>query len=136
MRPGDDAALVLGSAVVEAWRQGDSTVTVVSVGPGFAGGIGAAPELTLQLSAAGVTVQMVLPLSDEPAFNATGATTYSVTQALVPYDSANARKFGLAFTQDVRMPVTYGGQLVPIVRTSGAVTVAARRLGAIDDTSG
>ncbi|HMA40981.1 MAG TPA: hypothetical protein VKP10_12965, partial [Gemmatimonadales bacterium] len=136
MPPANDAALVLGSAVVEALPPGDITVKVVSVGPGFAGGIGAAPELTLQLSAAGVTVQMILPLSDEPAFNATGATSYSVTQALVPYDSANARKFGLAFTQDVRMPVTYGGQLVPIVRTSGAVTVAARRLGAIDDTSG
>ena len=41
MPPANDAALVLGSAVVEALPPGDITVKVVSVGPGFAGGIGA-----------------------------------------------------------------------------------------------
>jgi hypothetical protein len=130
MPPANDAALVLGSAVLEALPAGDISVVIDSVGPGFTGGIGAPPNLYVSMSAGGTTIQRTIALA-EPTFAATGNVAYSFDQALVPYDSANARKFGIAFTQDVRMPITYGGSTVPIVRTSGGVSVAAGRFGII-----
>jgi hypothetical protein len=130
MPPANDAALVIG-AMIEALPQGDVTVRVDSVSAGFAGGIGHAPDLYLTLTSGSTTVERVVPLA-EPAFSATGNTTYSFDQALVSYDSANAKKFGIAFTDtSLRVPVNYGGQIVPIVRSSGAVSVASGRLGLI-----
>ena len=130
MPPANDAALVLGSAVLEALPPGDISVVIDSVGPGFTGGIGAPPNLYVSMSAGGTTIQRTIPLA-EPTFAATGDVAYSFDQALVPYDSVNARKFGIAFTQDVRMPITYGGSTVPVVRTSGGVALAAGRFGII-----
>jgi hypothetical protein len=132
--PANDGALLLASAAVEALPAGDIEVRIDGVTPGFAGGIflspAGQPNLRLSLIASGDTIQRVIPLP-EPAFNAVNGTTgpYQVDQALVPYDSAAARRFGINFTQDVRMPVTFTGRVTPMVNASGAVALTSGRFG-------
>lgn len=130
MPPANAAALVLGSAVSEALPQGDISVQIDSVSKGLTGGIGTGPTLYLTLSAAGNTIQKSLEIP-QPAFSATGNTSYSFDEALVPYDSVNAVRFGMSgsFITSSRMPITYGDQVVPIVRTSIGVALAAGRFG-------
>jgi hypothetical protein len=128
MPPANDAALILASAVVEALPAGDISVTVDSVSAGFTGGIGLQPVLHLTLSAAGTTIERSLSI-DQPNFNASGDLTYSFDEALVPYDSAGAQRFGIAFTQDVRMPITYGGKTVAMTHNSNGVATISGRYG-------
>ena len=128
MPPANDAALILGSAVVEALPAGDISVTVDSVSAGFTGGIGLQPVLHVTLSAGGTTLERSISI-DQPNFNASGDLTYSFDQALVPYDSANAQRFGIAFTQDVRMPITYGGKTVAMTHNSNGVATISGRYG-------
>ncbi|HET7469228.1 MAG TPA: hypothetical protein VFJ81_06105, partial [Gemmatimonadales bacterium] len=132
MPPANGAALLLASAVVEALPAGDIFVRVDSVGPGFVGGIGAAPNIYLTLSGTGTTLTKTIALP-EPDFNATGNLSYSFDEALVSYDSANARKFGIAFTQDVRMPITFGGDITPLLRASTGNALINGRYGAGSD---
>lgn len=128
MPPANGASLLLASAVVEALPPGDIFVRVDSVGPGFVGGIGVAPNIYLTLSGTGTTLTRTIALP-EPDFNATGALNYSFDEALVSYDSANAKKFGIAFTQDVRMPITFGGDVAALVRASTGNGLIAGRYG-------
>ncbi|HMA40597.1 MAG TPA: hypothetical protein VKP10_10995, partial [Gemmatimonadales bacterium] len=128
MPPANSASLLLASAVVEALPAGDIFVRVDSVGPGFVGGIGVAPNIYLTLSGTGTTLTKSIALP-EPDFNATGALSYSFDEALVSYDSANARKFGIAFTQDVRMPITFGGDIPALTRASTGNALIAGRYG-------
>src|SRR5262245_16598989 len=131
MPPANTAALVLGSALSEALPQGDISVTIDSATHGTADGIGTPPPtLYLTLSAAGNTVQQSLALP-EPGFSATGNTGWSFDQALVPYDAANAARFGInaSFAADARMPVTFGDSVVPILRTSIGSALSIGRFG-------
>jgi hypothetical protein len=130
--PANDAALLLASAAVEALPAGDISVRIDRVTPGFTGGIflspAGQPNLQVTLIAAGDTQQRVIPLP-QPAFNSSANTTFSFDQALVPYDSAAAQRFGIAFTQDVRMPITYSGRVTPVRYTSGGISTTAGRFG-------
>ena len=124
--PGNASAMLFTSAVIEALPLGDILVRVDSVSAGFTEGIGAHPNLYLTLSAPGNTIKKTLTLP-EPAFSATGTETFTFDQPLVAYDSVRARAFGLKFTQDIRMPVTFNGGTLPISRTSGGVSVGVGR---------
>ncbi|HTR21147.1 MAG TPA: hypothetical protein VMH88_09865 [Gemmatimonadales bacterium] len=128
MPPGNAAALILGSAVNEALPQGDIAVTIDSMTPGFQSGIGGQPSMYLTMSAGGSVIKRVVPLT-MPSFSATGNTNYQFDQALVPYDSANAKRFGIAFTQDVRMPITFGDSLTPLSRHSYGEALIIGRYG-------
>lgn len=129
MPAANGAGLLLASAVVEALAQGDIFVRIDSVGTGYYDGFGGpASNLYLTLSAPGATLQRVVPLP-EPAFSASGDLAYSFDEALVSYDSTNARKFGIAFTQDVRMPITFGGSVPALTRSSPGISLAAGRYG-------
>jgi len=128
MPPANTAGLVLGSAVNEVLPQGDIKVVIDSVGPGFVNGIGAEPNIYITMSAGGSTVSRVVPTT-QPSFSATGNTGYSFDQALVPYDSTNAKRFGIAFTQDVRMPITFGDSITPLVRHSYGEGLIVGRYG-------
>jgi hypothetical protein len=131
MPPANTAALVLGSALSEALPSGDIAVRIDSVTHGTAGGIGTPPPtLFLTLSAAGNTVQQSIALP-VPDFSATGNNGYSFDQSLVPYDAANAARFGItsAFAANARMPVTFGDSIVPILRTSIGSALSIGRFG-------
>src|SRR5207247_10847714 len=59
---------------------------------------------------------------------------WSLPSALVPSDSAAAKLFGIQFTQDIRMPITFGASTYPMIFTSGGVGVATIRFGIGDQT--
>jgi len=129
MPPAADGSLLLSSAVIEALAAGDvATVTLDSVSAGTVGGIGAAPNIYITMKSGPTVVHQVVP-APEPGFNAAATTTgtYSLNAAIVPYDSAEARLFGLAFSQDVRMPVTFGASVIAGSATSpGRGTIIGR----------
>ncbi|MGH7522173.1 MAG: hypothetical protein ACREMI_12940 [Gemmatimonadales bacterium] len=126
--PANDGELLMSSAVVEALPGGDITVRLDSISAGFTGGIGVAPNAYFTLEAGGSTIQKTVPIP-QPNFNATTNPTYSFSEPLIPYDSGAARRFGIQFTQDVRMPVAFEAATIPVYRTSGAIAVTAGRFG-------
>ena len=130
MPPANAAALVLGSALSEALPQGDIAVRIDSVSKGLTGGIGTGPTIYFTLSAAGTSEAKAVELT-EPGFNATGNTAYSFDEALVPFDAANAARFGItsSFAAAARMPITFGDSIVPILRTSIGAPVSIGRFG-------
>ncbi len=132
--PANDGELLMSSAVVEALPGGDITVRLDSIGPGFTGGIGDPPNAYFTLLASGSSIQKTVPIP-QPNFNATTNPDYSFSEPLIPYDSGAARRFGIHFTQDVRMPVTFDAAAVPVYRTSGAISVTAGRFGVGSDNS-
>jgi len=132
--PANDGELLMSSAVIEALPSGDITVRLDSISAGFTGGIGVFPNAYFTLLAGGSTVQKVVPIP-QPNFNATANPTYSFSEPLIPYDSAAARRFGIQFNQDVRMPVTFEAAAVPVYRTSGGISVTAGRFGVGSDNS-
>jgi hypothetical protein len=136
--PANDAQLLLASAAVEALPAGDISVRVDGVTPGFTGGIflspAGQPNLRVTLIAAGDTQQRVIPLP-QSAFNSSANASYSFDQALVPYDSAAAQRFGIAFTRDVRMPITFSGLVPPVRYSSGGISTTSGRFGVGSDAS-
>ncbi len=130
MPPANDGQLLFTSAVVEALAQGDIAVRYDSIGPGFTGGIGVEPNVYLSIYAGTDTVRKVIPLT-QPAFNSTANLSYSFDQPIARYDSAAARRFGIQFTKDVRMPLSFSASTVPIVRTSPGVAVAVGRFSVL-----
>ncbi len=132
--PANDGELLMSSAVVEALPGGDIKVQLDSIGPGFTGGIGVGPTAYFTLQAGGSTIQKAVPIP-QPAFNSTTNPGYSYSEPLIPYDSVAARRFGISFTQDVRMPVTFEAATIPVMRTSGAIGVTAGRFGVGSATS-
>jgi hypothetical protein len=132
--PANDGELLMSSAVVEALPGGDITVRLDSIGPGFTGGIGEPPNAYFTLLASGSSIQKTVPIP-QPNFNATTNPDYSFSEPLIPYDSGAARRFGIHFTQDVRMPVTFEAATVPVYRTSSAIGVTAGRFGVGSDNS-
>ncbi|HEV8399116.1 MAG TPA: T9SS type A sorting domain-containing protein [Gemmatimonadales bacterium] len=130
MPPANDGQLLFTSAVVEALAAGNIAVRYDSVGPGFTGGIGIEPNVYLSIYAGSDTVRKVIPLT-QPAFNSQADLGYGFDQPIARYDSAAARRFGIRFTKDVRMPLTFAASTVPITRTSPGVAVAVGRFGTL-----
>lgn len=132
MPPANDGELLLSSAVVEALPAGNITVRIDSVSAGFTGGIfgspAGQPKLYVSLIAAGDTVRKVVPLP-QPTFNSSANTPYTFSEGVVPFDTAAARRFGIQFTQEMRMPVTFSGAVVPVRRTSIGIAVTSGRFG-------
>ncbi|HKR56757.1 MAG TPA: hypothetical protein VJS20_10670, partial [Gemmatimonadales bacterium] len=62
-------------------------------------------------------------------FNSTSTRPYSLVERFVPYDSAAARRFGISFTTDARMPLRYTAAAIPIYQTSSGVAMAVGRYG-------
>ncbi len=137
MPPANDGALVLASAVVEALPLGDISVTVDSVSSGLVNGIGDPDTAFLTMKAATTTLKRVVILPT-PSLTDDGSKPalwqWSLSAALVPYDSAAAKLFGIQFTQDVRMPITFGASTYPMIFTSAGVGVATLRFGIGDQT--
>jgi hypothetical protein len=129
--PANDANFSLAGAF-EVLPMGDIALRVDSVTAGFTGGIflspAGQPNLHVTISAAGDTARHVIALP-EPAFNGSTAASYRFEYPIVPYDSAGARRFGIAYAGDVRLPISYGGRVPTIRRTSGGVSVAFGRFG-------
>ncbi|HEV8263520.1 MAG TPA: T9SS type A sorting domain-containing protein [Gemmatimonadales bacterium] len=128
MPPANDGQLLFTSAMAEALLPGDITVRYDSIGAGFTGGIGVAPNLYLTMYAGTDTVFKVIPL-EQPAFSSTANVTYSFDQPIARYDSAAARRFGIQFTKDVRMPLSFQATTVGTVRTSAGVSLGVGRFG-------
>lgn len=128
MPPANDGELLLSSAVVEALPGGDIKVRLDSIGPGFTGGIGTFPTAYFTLEAGGSSVQKAVPIP-QPNFSVTSSETYTFSEPLIPYDSAAARRFGIQFTEDVRMPVGFQAAAIPVYATSGAIALTAGRFG-------
>ena len=137
MPPANDGALVLGSAVVEALPLGDISVTIDSVSAGLMNGIGDPSTAYLTMKAATTTIKTSLAVPT-PSITDDGSKPslwqWSLSSALVPYDSAAAKLFGIQFTQDIRMPITFGASTYPMIFTSGGVGVATIRFGIGDQT--
>jgi hypothetical protein len=127
--PANDGALLLSSAVLEALPAGDvASVTIDSVSAGTVGGIAAPPNIYFSVKSGASVIHQVVA-APEPGFNAdlTPPGTYSANAAIVPYDSGAARRFGIQFSQDVRMPVTFGASVISGGATSpGRGTIIGR----------
>ncbi|HEY6807936.1 MAG TPA: hypothetical protein VI160_04030 [Gemmatimonadales bacterium] len=129
MPPANDISLSLANAVVEALPQGvPIKLRIDSVQPGFTSEIGTVPTSFMTIIASGDTVHQAVPLNAPPR-TATGAGSFAFGATVVPYDSGNARRFGMHFTQDVRMPLGVSGQVEAEATASPYIAVAARRYG-------
>ncbi len=126
--PANDGQLLFTSAVVEALAAGNIAVRFDSQTPGFADGIGVGPTIYVTVYAGADTVRKAIPLA-MPAFNASRNTnvSYSFDQPIARYDSAAARRFGIQFTKDVRMPLTFSAGAAPISATSTGISLTAGR---------
>ncbi len=120
MPPANDGALTLLEPVLEALPPGDITVRIDSVTPALFSGFTVAlpgPTLHVTLHGGADTMRRALAI---PA-NGFRNEPYSLEAALVPYDSVAAQRFGLTFTQDVRMPMRFSGLTTVMGQTSGGV---------------
>jgi hypothetical protein len=126
--PANDGQMLFTSAVVEALAPGNIAVRFDSQVPGFASGIGTGPTIWVSVFAGTDTVKKGIPLA-MPAFNASRNTnvSYSFDQPIARYDSAAARRFGIQFTKDVRMPLTFSAGAAPISATSTGISLTAGR---------
>ncbi len=126
-------SLVAGTELLPA---GDIVVRVDSASAGTVDGIGTPPSnLYLTIIAGGDTVPKVIPMP-EPGFSSTASTTWDfgvAGEALVPYDSARARAFGLQFTKDTRLPISFGGVALPMTRTSAGIATNVGRFGSFTE---
>jgi len=122
-------SLVAGSVLLPA---GDIVLRVDSASAGTVGGIGTPPpNIYLTIVAGGDTIAQVIPLA-EPDFSATSAVTWDfgvAGTATVPIDSVRARAFGLSFTKDTRLPISFGSVQIPMCRTSPGIAVCVGRFG-------
>ncbi|HEX4560691.1 MAG TPA: hypothetical protein VH113_02570 [Gemmatimonadales bacterium] len=125
--PANDGAFVLSGAV-EALSPGSISLTIDSIGNGTVAGISAPPNIYFTMKAGATTIHQVVP-SPVAAFNASDNGTYNFAAALVSYDSAAARRFGLHFTQDARMPVAFSASAIAAVNTSPGHGTLGRRYG-------
>ncbi|HXF95796.1 MAG TPA: hypothetical protein VNI61_06795 [Gemmatimonadales bacterium] len=126
--PANDGAMSI-IAGLELLPSGDITLRIDSVGPGFTGGIGAHPNIYMTISAGGSSVTKVINLP-EPDFTSSSAVTYdfgAAGEALVPYDSARARLFGVRFTKDTRLPISFGAAVIPVAHTSIGIALTEGR---------
>jgi hypothetical protein len=122
--------LELTAAVVEALPPGDITVRIDSVGVGWAGGFGPSASIYVTMMAGGQNFAAVITDLTQPRFNSSATSSYVIAEAIIPYDSVAARRYGISFTEDVRMPVRFSGTTVPMAFTSPAVATAVGRYGA------
>ncbi len=122
-------SLIAGSVLLPA---GDIILRVDSASAGTVGGIGTPPpNIYLTIIAGGNTLSLVIPLP-EPTFAATAAVTWDfglAGTATVPIDSARARAFGVKFTKDTRLPISFGSVQISHCRTSAAIALCVGRFG-------
>jgi len=117
------------AVVNEVLPNGDIKIQLDSVGPGYVGGVGPGPTLYTTLSGGGTTIQKSVELP-EASFSSDATNDFSISAPLVPYDSARAKLFGIAFKQDVRMPVEFTGKVASYINNSNGVAVTNGRYGA------
>ena len=129
--PANDGQLLFTSAVAEALAPGNIAVRIDSQTPGFANGIGVAPTLYVTVFAGADTVHKAIPLA-MPTFSAGRNTNadFAFDQPIARYDSAAARRFGIHFTKDVRMPLTFSATNIPLSATSTGISLTAGRYDA------
>jgi hypothetical protein len=128
MPPANDGQLLFTSAVVEALAPGNIAVRIDSSSPGFVSGIGTGPTLYVTVYAGADTVRKAI-LLEMPAFNAGRNTNvaFAFDQPIARYDSGAARRFGIQFTKDVRMPLTFSAVASPTSATSTGISLTAGR---------
>jgi len=128
--PANDAQMLFTSAVVEALAPGNIGVRIDSITPGIVEGlrIDNFPIYHLSIYAGTDTVHKNLPVTG-PIFNAGRNTNVDVSfdQPIARYDSGAARRFGIQFTKDVRMPLTFSFKVTPISATSPGISLTAGR---------
>ncbi len=125
--PANDGNFVLSGAL-EALSPGAITLTVDSIGNGTVGGISAPPNIFFTMKAGATTIHQV-QAAPSPAFNSSSDGSYGFAAPLVSYDSGAARRFGLHFTQDARMPVAFSASAIAAVNTSPAHGTLGQRYG-------
>lgn len=126
MPPANDGSLVLAGAV-EALSPGAITVSIDSVSNGAVGGI-AGPATIFITAKSGATTLHSQIAAPQHAFNAQDAPiAYNYGAALVSYDSGAARRFGLHFTTDARMPIAFSATTIAAAQSSpGKGTIIGR----------
>jgi hypothetical protein len=126
--PANDGSFSLAGAV-EALAPGAITLSVDSVGNGMVGGgVGGSPAPIYLTAKSGATTIHTVIAAPQHAFNAEDVPTlYNFGAALVSYDSGAARRFGLHFTQDARMPVAFSATTIAAAQSSqGKGTIIGR----------
>ena len=124
-------ALGFLASVVEALPEGDFAVRIDSMSPGLAPSYGAATR-TLYVTFIAGTERIPRSYTVEiPTYStqANAVLGFSASLPLVPYDSVRARRLGLAFTKDTRMPVQFSDSVWTVGATSLGVALANGRFG-------
>ncbi len=125
--PANGGGIAFPALVRELVPQGEFTLQVDSVGPGFAATADSLPPPTVYFSVAGgppapggtATVAA-------RAYRSVAVTAPVVYDGpLVPYDSAQAARFGVALAADARMPVRFTGLATSLTASSPGVAAAA-----------
>ncbi len=127
MPPANDGSLaVIGG--LELLPQGDITVRIDSVLPGFVDGFGTGPTMYLTVLAGGgtATKTVLLPEANFASGSNQNWDFGAAGQAIVPYDSTRARLFGVKLA-NTRIPISFGGQTVPLRFTSMGASLAVGR---------
>jgi hypothetical protein len=137
--PANDGSMALSAAAVEALPKGNIQVTIDSVSAGLPNGVGAPPTGYLTISTVTTTVHLAMPMP-VPSFSESGVPgdepgwRYTLNEPIVSYDSAAARRFGIAFTQDVRMPLSFSASTAPLIFNSPSVGIGTLRFAHGDQT--
>jgi len=96
------------------------------------------PNLHMTIIAGGDTVEKVVPMPT-PDVTSTATNTWDfgiAGEALVPYDSARARAYGVRFTKDTRLPIAFSGVQLPNCRTSASIATCVGRFGSFGGNQG
>jgi hypothetical protein len=126
MPPANDASLVLSGAS-EALSPGDVTLTIDSISTGFVAGIGPPPpNIYITMKSGSTTLHQVVPSPVGAFSDDITSYPYSFQAPLVSYDSGAARRFGLHFTVDARMPISFTGTAIALTGTSPGNLLRAR----------
>ena len=106
--PANGGSISLPVTVQELLPAGTFSLVLDSVSPGFADGSGSpAPSAWFSVLGASAATRASASIGQVPTF--TGASHYEYTGPLVPYDSAQAQRFGVRFATDSRMAVRFTG---------------------------
>jgi len=124
--PANGGRIELVQAVQELLPQGEYTLVVDSVSPGFPSGAGTPqPRMYFSVLGASAALRGSTEVLSPGFLDPTSTASFSYVGPLVPYDSAQASRFGVRFGPDARMLVRFAG----LATTVGASSIGAGRAG-------
>jgi hypothetical protein len=135
--PTNGGSIQFLASVSEALGPGNYVLRIDSVSPGSLGGLGTPGNNLYVTAVAGTQLTPLVLTLPQFSFSAAASAkaTVGLIYPLVPYDSAQSRLLGIAFTQDIRMPVQLVANVANPTNGSADIGLQAGRFGNANDAS-